>query len=58
MAEVCQGGKELQDSRLRIMSRQLEVGGVRLGWAGRKALMWGISRQVTNAMIESDENLN
>jgi hypothetical protein len=58
MAEVCQGGKELQASRLRVMLRQLEVGRIRRGWAWRKALMWEICRQVTNAMIESNDKMN
>jgi len=30
---------ELQDSRSRVMVRQLEVGRSRLGWAGRAALV-------------------
>lgn len=44
--------QELQDSRSRVLSRQLEVGRVRFGKEGVDAV---VSRQVTNAMIESDE---
>lgn len=31
---------ELQDSRSRVMGRQLEDGRFRFGWVGREALMW------------------
>ena len=44
--------QELQDSRPRVLSRQLEVGGFRFGKEGVDAV---VSRQVTSSMIGSDE---